>query len=86
MDWTFCENDLGTEIIQGPNAAVTHLMCGFSINIEIHIQGGLQQEQKLGYESGPGDWPFFELMISNMYTLNDLSWIQMLYPVSLDIK
>jgi hypothetical protein len=84
VDWTFLENNFGAEIIQGPNAAVTTLGCGFSINIGVGNREWLQQELKLGWESGRGDWPFFELAISNMYIFNDQSRIQTSHRVSSD--
>jgi hypothetical protein len=47
VDWTFCENNFGMEIIQGTNADVAHLLCGFSINIGVRTGGVPQQEQNL---------------------------------------
>mgnify|MGYP000709687537 CR=1 FL=1 len=44
----------------------------------------LQQELKLGWESGRGDWPFFELAISNIHIFNDQSRIQTSHRVSSD--
>ncbi len=82
--WTVCDNNLGAEKIQGTNAAVAHLLCGFSSTIGVHTRGGLQQEQKLGWESGRGDWPFLELAICNMYIFYDQSQIQTSYRVSSD--
>ncbi len=71
MDWTYGENNLGAKIIQGTNAAVTKLVCGLSTRVEVRMRVWLQQSNKLGWESGRGDWQIFEVAICNRYTFND---------------
>jgi hypothetical protein len=76
VDWTFCENILRPEIIQGPNATVAHLLYGYNYNRQVRMGGVQQQEQNLGSESGRENLTFFELSISNLYTFYIRSEIQ----------